>query len=222
MMEVVDSDSDEFEESLETDVTSYDDDDEAENIDYEIKGVKIVQNPYKFYGDNTSRGEARDPSVLLNDKMDFIPGRKRRAKEKQKQYRQTSHNENFIKTYNNMSNNVTQSADQVYKYLSAILPDFANRNVRILVAAYIIRETLKSQDNYDENGLFSPEDFEEILDEVWSSLTRSLSNASAASKRINKRVEPIPKKEEQKVDILRYIRAIDSFEKSYNTNKNAQ
>lgn len=181
---------------------------------YEIKGIKTIQNPYRLFGGNKSRNEARNPTVVLDDKYDYIQGRIKRTKERQIQARESSHRDSFEKIYVHMQRANELEASQAYDKLNKLLPDIDTRNAAILAASFLIRSQLKDEGESLENVDL----FEEKFHAMWKALESSLLPTKVrldGRPRINAKNPEAPKLENQKIDVIRTIYALDNFEADY-------
>lgn len=186
---------------------------ENEHEGYEIRATDKVQAPYHFLGENKARNEARNPTLVLDDKLDFLPGKSKRIKEKHAyQYRDTSHKEAFNRDYKYMRrDNEKQDADAIYDSLNAILPDITSRNVRVLAGSYLIYSRLNDKDLNNPDFV---EEFDTLLTQIWSKFAYELRNFQNSRTKIRKNAkkdEELPAKETQKIDFLRTVRNLATF-----------
>ena len=165
----------------------------------------LVTKPYvpDVYGggsDVNARGEARNLSLVLDEKFKYLGGKDIKPPEQAKDQKAAEIANHFASTYNGLPDSGDAGAT-VYSNLSSILPDISTRNIHILAAAqYIvnrIRErglTLKSVEDLD------PKDFNQVFELIWPKLDKAIGKKNGA------------KRDLQIQDVFKYVIAILNFE----------
>ena len=153
------------------------------------------------YGRNgtVARGEARNPSLVLDEKFSYMGGREIKPKEQAADQRKVDMVSHFATTYNSFPD--ADDGATVWSKLYTFLPDIGTRNVHILAASYYIINRMRKDggkiSNVDDLNV---KRFHEIFAVIWSKLEKAFPKAAKMSK------------EKQVHDVLRYITAILAFE----------
>lgn len=146
-----------------------------------------------------ARGEARNPSLVLDEKFSYLGGKEIKPKEQAADQRRVDLVSHFATTYNSFPE--ADDGVTMYAKLYSFVPDITTRNMHILAAAYyIINRIRKGGARLTAITDMNPETFKDLYNKIWPKLEKALSKAAKT------------KQGQQIHDVFRYMTAILAFE----------
>ena len=100
-----------------------------------------VPDVYEIFSNRRARGVPRMPTLVLNEKMDYMGGKDEKAKENAKGQRNNPSIQ-FLQTFRSFGSTGAEGvAVSIYDDLSASVPSIASKNPHVLAAAsYILKK----------------------------------------------------------------------------------
>lgn len=146
-----------------------------------------------------ARGEAPNPSLVLDEKFSYLGGREIKPKEQAADQRKSDQISHFATTYNSFPK--ADDGVTMYSKLFAFVSDIGTRNVHILAAAYyVINNMRKGGAKLKVIDDMDPKWFNEVFESIWPKLERAFPKAAKMNKA------------KQIHDVFRYITALLAFE----------